>query len=216
MAPSARQMSDKGYRLIGIIAIIAFAAFLTFKFINIKWIEKRENTENEIIFDKLRATAKLVVWEQNFKISSLTKAEKKYFDSDLLKFTEQVFTTAKGKMGFHIDLGDTLHTSFTITEKAIEIHAPLQITYVSIDNSTIKQIKESSYDPTLEVDKEKIVRQLNEIALRQNLKPALEKAKKLTLTQQEKSLTALAGRKVVIKLTEMPTIQSGLLLINDR
>ncbi len=215
MSPSARQMTDKGYRFIGIIAILAFATFLIIRFINFRLIEKRETTENEIIFEKIRATSKLVVWEQNFKISSLTKAEKKYFDSDMLKFTEKVLTTARGKMGFHIDLGDTINTTFTITEKAIEIHAPLQITYVSIDNSTIRQIKESSYDPTLEVDKEQIVRQLNEIALRQNLKPALEKAKKLTLTQQEKSLTALAGRKVVIKLTEMPTLEKALQTLKD-
>ncbi len=215
MSPSARQMTDKGYRFIGIIAILAFATFLIIRFINFRLIEKRETTENEIIFEKIRATSKLVVWEQNFKISSLTKAEKKYFDSDMLKFTEKVLTTARGKMGFHIDLGDTINTTFTITEKAIEIHAPLQITYVSIDNSTIRQIKESSYDPTLEVDKEQLVRQLNDIALRQNLKPALEKAKKLTLTQQEKSLTALAGRKVVIKLTEMPTLEKALQTLKD-
>lgn len=215
MTPTTRQMTDRGYRIIGIIAIIAFAGFLIFRFVNTKLIENRVETENEIIFEKLRATAKLVVWEQNFKISSLTKAEKKYFDSDFLNFTEKVFTSAKGKMGFHIDLGDTINTSFTITEKTIEIHAPLQITYISIDNSTISQIKESSYDPTLEIDKEKIVRQLNEIALRQHLKPALEKAKKLSLTQQEKSLTALTGKKVVIKLTKMPTIESGLRLSQD-
>jgi len=215
MATTQKQMTDKGYRMIGILTLLVVAGFFVYKFINFKLIEKRTSTENEIIFEKIRATSKLVVWEQNFKISSLTKAEKKYFDSDLLKFTEKVLTTAKGKIGFHIDLGDTINTTFTITEKAIEIHAPLQVTYVSIDNSTIRQIKESSYDPTLEVDKEQIVLQLNEIALRQNLKPALEKAKKLTLTQQEKSLTALAGRKVVIKLTEMPTLEKALQSIKD-
>lgn len=214
MAPGARQLSDKGYRLIGLIAIVALVLFVIIRFISMKISERNTTEENNIIFDKLRSTAKLVIWEQDFKLMNVTKMEKKYFGSDMLKFTEKVSTTAKGRIGFHIDLGDTVNTTFTITEKAIEIHAPLQLTYVTIDNSTIEQIKESSYDPSVEIDKEQIVKRLNEIALREQLKPALAKAKKQSLTEQEKSLTALTGKPVKIVLTDMPTLQNSLNWLN--
>jgi len=214
MASGARQLSDKGYRLIGLITIVALVLFVIIRFISMKISERNTTEENNIIFDKLRSTAKLVIWEQDFKLMNVTKMEKKYFGSDMLKFTEKVSTTAKGRIGFHIDLGDTVNTTFTITEKAIEIHAPLQLTYVTIDNSTIEQIKESSYDPSVEIDKEQIVKRLNEIALREQLKPALAKAKKQSLTEQEKSLSALTGKPVKIILTDMPTLQNSLNWLN--
>ena len=210
MALSAQQHTNKIYRQFGIIAIIVVAAFLVFRFINMKISEQNTIEENNLIFGKLRSTAKLVIWEQDFRLINITKMEKKYFGSDMFKFTEKVSTTAKGRIAFHIDLGDTINTTFTITDKAIEVHAPLQLTYVSIDNSTIDQIKESSYDPSLEVDKEAIVKRLNEMALREYLKPALAKAKKQSLTKQEKSLSALAGKPVKIVITDMPTLQSSI------
>lgn len=210
MSPSARQLTDKGYRFIGIIAIIAVVIFIIIRFVSMKITENRITKENNIIFDKLRSTAKLVIWEQDFRLINITKMEKKYFGSDLLKFTEKVSTTAHGRIGFHIDLGDTVNTTFTIKEKEIEVHAPLRLTYVTIDNSSIEQIKESSYDPSVEVDKEAIVKRLNELALREQLKPALAKARKQSLSEQEKSLTALTGRKVKIVLTDMPTLQNSL------
>jgi len=214
MNPGSRQLSDKGYRLIGIIAIIAVVIFVIIRFISMKIIERNTIEENSIIFDKLRSTAKLVIWEQDFRLVNVTKMEKKYFGSDMLKFTEKVSTTAKGRIGFHIDLGDTINTTFTITEKAVEVHAPLQLTYVTIDNSSIEQIKESSYDPSVEIDKEQIVKRLNEIALRDQLQPALNKAKKQSLTEQEKSLTALTGKPVKIILTDMPTLKNSLNWLN--
>lgn len=210
MSPNTRQLTDRGYRLIALIAIAAFVLIIIFRFVSTKIIERNRTEESNIIFDKLRSTAKLVIWEQDFKLMNITKMEKKYFGSDLLKFTEKVSTTANGRIGFHIDLGDTINTTFTITEKSIEIHAPLQLTYVTIDNSTIEQIKEASYDPSVEIDKEEIVKRLNEIALREQLRPALEKAKKQALTEQEKSLTALTGRPVKIILTDMPTLQNSI------
>lgn len=214
MTQGSRQLSDKGFRLIGLIAIIALVLFVIIRFVSLKISERNTIEENTILFDKLRSTAKLVIWEQDFKLVNVTKMEKKYFGSDMLKFTEKVSTTAKGRIGFHIDLGDTINTTFTITEKAIEIHAPLQLTYVTIDNSSIEQIKESSYDPSVEIDKEQIVRRLNEIALREQLRPALEKAKKQSLDKQERSLTALTGKPVKIILTDMPTLQNSLNWLN--
>ena len=209
-----RKQADSGLKLLGLIAIILVAAYLVFRFVDMKIIEKRTLEENNIIFDKLRSTAKLVVWEQDFKLMNITSTEKKYFGSDMLKFTEKVSTTAKGRIGFHIDLGDTINTSITITSKAIEVHAPLRLTYVSIDNSSIEQIKESSYDPSVEIDKEAIVKRLNEMALREYLKPALEKAKKQSLEKQERSLTALTGKPVKIIITDMPTLESSMNWLN--
>ena len=210
MSPGTRQLSDKGYRLISLLAILALVLFVIIRFVSMKISERNTTEENNIIFDKLRSTAKLVIWEQDFKLVNVTKMEKKYFGSDMLKFTEKVSTTANGRIGFHIDLGDTINTTFTVTDKAIEIHAPLQLTYVTIDNSSIEQIKESSYDPSVEIDKEQIVKRLNEIALREQLKPALAKAKTESLAKQEKSLTALTGKPVKIILTDMPTLQNSL------
>lgn len=214
MTQGSRQLTDKGYRLIGLLAILVFVLFVIIRFVSMKISERNTIEENSIMFDKLRSTAKLVIWEQDFKLTNVTKMEKKYFGSDVLKFTEKVSTTARGRIGFHIDLGDTINTTFTITEKAIEVHAPLQLTYVTIDNSTIEQIKESSYDPSVEIDKEQIVKRLNEIALREQLKPALAKAKKESLAKQEKSLTALTGKPVKIILTDMPTLQNSLNWLN--
>lgn len=214
MSLSTSQLTNKTYRFIGIIAIVAMGVLLIFRFVSMKISERNITEENNIIFDKLRSTSKLVIWEQDFRLVNITKMEKKYFGSDLLKFTEKVSTTAKGRIGFHIDLGDTVNTTFVITEKAIEIHAPLQLTYVTIDNSTIEQIKESSYDPSIDVDKEQIVKRLNEIALREQLKPALAKARKQTLSKQEKSLAALAGKPVKIVLTEMPTLEKSINWLN--
>jgi hypothetical protein len=210
MAYVNQQSTNNAYRNIALITAIVVASFLVFKYVNMKIVERKTTEENNIIFDKLRGTAKLVIWEQDFKLVNITKMEKKYFGSDLMKFTEKVSTTANGRIGFHIDLGDTINTSFTITAQAIEIHAPLQITYVTIDNSSIDQIKEASYDPSVEINKEDIVKRLNELALREHLKPALDKAKKQSLAQQEKSLTALTGRPVKIIITDMPTLQNSL------
>lgn len=214
MSLGIRKQTDRVYRLIGIIAIVALALFMVFRYVNSKIVEKRMQEENTIIFDKLRSTAKLVIWEQDFKLVNITKMEKKYFGSDLFNFTEKVSTTAKGRIGFHIDLGDSINTSFTITAESIEIHAPLQLTYVTIDNSSIEQIKESSYDPSLEINKEDIVKRLNEMALREHLKPALNKAKRQSLEKQERSLTALTGRPVKIIITDMPTLENSINWLN--
>lgn len=204
------QIRNRLYNRIGAVVIIAVAVTLLFRFVSLKITEQNTRIENDIILDKLQATAKLVIWEQDFKIVNITTMEKKYFGSDLLKFTEKVSTTARGRIGFHIDLGDSVNTHFRVEKDLIEIHAPLQITYVSVDNSTIEQIKEASYDPTLEIDKEEIIRRLSEIALRQQLQPALAKASKLTLSQQEKSLESITGKPVKIVLTGMPSLESGL------
>ena len=52
------------------------------------------------------------------------------------------------------------------------------------------------------------------MALREYLKPALEKAKKQSLEKQERSLTALTGKPVKIIITDMPTLESSMNWLN--
>mgnify|MGYP000886987812 CR=1 FL=1 len=211
-----RQATNSAYRIIALAAVSIFILYFGIKYIKSKIVEKRVETENAIIFDKLRATSKLVIWEQDFRMNKVTTAQKKYFGSDLLKFTEKLSTSAQGKIGFHIDLADTVNTQFVVTPKYIEIHSPLKLTYVSIDNSTIKQIKEASIDPSLEIDKEQAIKELNEAALREYLNPALTKARNESLAKQEKTLQAIAGKPVKIVITGEPTLEESLQWIRKK
>lgn len=199
-----------------VLLILIFAILLTIKISRIKLIEKTTNSEYVIVLEKLREAAKLVVWEQDFQITNTTQKENKYFNLDVLKFTEKVITSARGKIGFHIDLADSVNTKIIVSKDLITVEAPLQLTYLSIDNSTINQIKEASFDPTLRVDKEQIVKDLNEIALRQNLNPAILQAKSASLSKQEQFLERLTGKKVKIILTEFPTMENALMKINKK
>ena len=207
---STKSPLDRYFKLIGIVVIILFIAYLVIKFVNIRLVELKTIEKNEFIMEQLQAKAKLVIWEQDFKLNNLVKAEKKYFDQEWFKFSESVLTTAKGRLGLHIDLADSVGTKIEIGEKEVKIRAPLQLTYLSIDPSTIIQIKESSLDPTLEVSKEDIIRRLSEIAIRENLKPAINKAKREPVRKQEEFLSRLTGRKVNIIITSEQEIESGL------
>lgn len=205
-----RTANDRMYRLIGIIVIIAVAAFFLLKLFNINLIKSRTERETETILEELRATTKIVIWEQDFNIKNVVKAEKQYFDQPWLTFREKVVTTAHGRMGFHIDLSDSVNVKIKISEEKVKISAPLQLTYVSIDLASIEQFKDASYDPTLEISKEDIIKRLGEIALREYLKPAVEKAKKKTLTEQEKNLAKMVGKPVEITLTGSPSITQSM------
>jgi hypothetical protein len=208
---------DRYYKLIGLLVIIACLVYLIFRIIDrINLVESNTSINNEIILEKLKSTAKLVIWEQDFKLYNIEKAERKYFDLDWLKFSESVITTANGRLGFHIDLADSVNTRVVITDKKVSVFAPLQLTYISMDPGTIQQIKDASIDPTLNIDKEEIIHRLNEIALREYLVPAISNAKKEPLTKQEQFLTKLAGRKVNITITSVPVINKELLQIKER
>jgi hypothetical protein len=207
---------DRYYKIIGIFAIVACILFLIFKIVNVKLTESTTERNNEIILEQLKATAKLVIWEQDFKLHNIEKTEKKYFDQDWLKFSESVITTANGRIGFHIDLADSVNTKVVIEDKEIAIFAPLELTYISIDPGTIQQLKDASIDPTISINKEDIIHRLNEIALREYLAPAVAKAKKEPLTKQERLLTKLTGKKVSIRLTSVPDVNKGLQLIKEQ
>ena len=58
-------LTTKVYRVIVIIVIIV-AALLVIRLVNMKISQQNTIEENNIIFDKLRATAKLVIWEEIF------------------------------------------------------------------------------------------------------------------------------------------------------
>lgn len=188
------------------IILVVFAVKLS----NIKLSESKQSVNNIIVLEKLRAAAKLVIWEQDFIINNIAEKEKKYFNLDFLTFQEKVITTARGRIGFHIDLADTINTKIVLKNDIIEIYASLELTYVSIDNSTISQIREASIDPSIKINKEEIIKNLNELALRENLKPAILQAKAANLSEQEGNLERLTNRKVKIYITQYPTIDSAL------
>ncbi|MGB4654841.1 MAG: hypothetical protein WBH98_05375 [Bacteroidales bacterium] len=204
-----KKLSNYAKAVLFILIAIILIVFVV-KLSSIKLSESKDNINNIIVLEKLRAAAKLVIWEQDFVINNVTEKEKKYFNLDFLTFQEKVITSARGRIGFHIDLADTVNTKIVVKNDLIEIYASLELTYVSIDNSTINQIREASIDPTIKIDKEEIIKNLNELALREHLKPAILQAKAASLSEQEENLERITGRKVKIYITQYPTIDGAL------
>jgi hypothetical protein len=132
--------------------------------------------------------------------------EKTYFS--WLKTKESVATTVRGKMGFHINLADSVHTRFTRTDSVITITAPLQLTYLSLDLATLQQVKEASIDPSIRVDPNEVIKHLSQKALQKYLPPIMAQLKNHPLNSQEQQLGKLVGRRVKIVLSSMPTANS--------
>lgn len=204
-----KKLSNYAKAILFLLIAIILIVFVV-KLSSIKLSESKDNINNIIVLEKLRAAAKLVIWEQDFVINNVTEKEKKYFNLDFLTFQEKVITSARGRIGFHIDLADTVNTKIVVKNDLIEIYASLELTYVSIDNSTINQIREASIDPTIKIDKEEIIKNLNELALREHLKPAILQAKAASLSEQEENLERITDRKVKIYITQYPTIDGAL------
>lgn len=191
----------KRYLLLSALVLI-LGAYLFIK-LNAKWTEEKETKQFNLSLQQLRAVTKLVIWEQDFILTDIETKEKIYkywfFDSK-----ESVSTTIQGKMGFHIDLSDSANTAITRTKDSVFIKAPLLITYVSLDLGTMQQIKESSLDPTLEVDKEEVIKHLDQKALEQYLPQIQEALRTKDLKEQERKLSGLVGKPVRITITRMP------------
>ncbi len=188
---------------------IAVIAFFAIWFWNVKLTEKRESQEFTIALQQLRGVTKLVIWEQDFQLTDLSTAEKTYFS--LFSTKESVVTTIKGRMGFHIDLADSVHTIIDRTPDTIFVKAPLRLTYVNLDLGTLQQVKEASLDPTLELNKETIVKQLSTKAVAQFVPQVNAQLKTKSLTEQESKLSALAKKPVRIILTSYPCPQTNCL-----
>lgn len=191
---------SKAFIYIGIGAL----AFLIFWFVNASIIKTKETQQFNLSLQQLRSAAKLVIWEQDFQLSDITEKEKVYFD--MFTASESVATTINGKMGLHIDLADSVNTKIYKAGDTLEVHAPLRITYVSLDLGTLKQIKESSLDPTLEVDKDEIVKHLSQKALEKYLPDVIAAVSSKSLNEQNEKLQKLTGKPIKIFLTQMPSI----------
>lgn len=188
----------KRYLLAALLICVAAFALLFRK----SWVETRETQQFNLNLQQLRGVNKLVVWEQDFALNDLETKEKTYLKWFTAK--ESVITTVNGRMGFHIDLSDSIHTRITSFKDSIVVQAPLQVTYVSLDMGSLKQIREASINPAVRINKEDIVRHLDQKALEQYLPTVKAAIQTRSLESQEQQLRRLTGKKIHIIITRMP------------
>lgn len=202
-------MKNLGSFLKGIIwvMLVIIIVFFAVKYLMPAISETKTQTTYNFTPGVLRAQAKLVIWEQDFTLNFTEKKEKKYFNSDWFKFTSSIATSAKGRMGFHIDLSDSLNTKIKYKNDTVYIDAPLELTYIEINPATIEMIKKASIDPTINLSKDTVIKRLNHRAIEQFLEPNIEAIKLHSLEDQEKSLSRLVNKPVKIKLSETPQVR---------
>lgn len=169
-----------------------------------RFVENYNSRQYSMSLQQLRGVNKLVIWEQDFLLHDLETQERTYFK--IFKAKESVSTIVSGKMGFDINLADSIHTIIEQNKDTIVVEAPLQITYVSLDMGTLQQVKEASLDPTLKVDKNEIIKHLDHKALEQYLPSVIANLKYRALTTQQHDLSRLTGKPVKIILTQMPRV----------
>lgn len=189
------------------VILVIIIIFFSVKYLVPSIVSKSTETTYNFSPGELRAQTKIVIWEQDFSLSFTEKKTKRYFNSDWLKFTESVAANAKGKMGFHIDLSDSVKTKIKLEEDTVYIETPLELTFVQIDLGTIEMIKKASIDPTLKISKDTVIHKLDQRAIEQFLEPTISTIKLKSLEDQEKALARLAGKPVKIKFSEVPTVQ---------
>lgn len=189
------------------VMLVIIIIFFAVKYLVPSMVEKNVETTYNFNPGQLRAQAKIVIWEQDFTLSFTEKKTKRYFKSDWLKFTESIAASAKGRMGFHIDLSDTVNTRIKFENDTVYINTPLELTYVQIDLGTIDMIKKASIDPTLNVSKDTIIHKLDQRAIEEFLEPNISTIKLKTLGEQEKALSRLTNKPVRIKFSDVPTVK---------
>lgn len=189
----------KRYLLLAVVIV----ALILYLFTRKGCTDTQETTQFNVTLQQLRGVTKMVIWEQDFTLSDLQTKEKTYLKWFTTK--ESVITTVNGKMGFHIDLSDSVHTHITRTPESVLIQAPLQITYVSLDMASLQQIKDASINPAVAIDEKDIVKHLDQKALEQYLPAVKAAVSTKALTDQELQLQKLTGLPVHIEITGMPT-----------
>lgn len=189
------------------VMLIIIIIFFAIKYLLPSFVEKNQQTIYNFNPDELRAQTKIVIWEQDFTLNFTERKTKKYFKSDWLKFTESIATSAKGKMGFHIDLSDTTNTIIDFKNDTVVINTPLELTYVQIDLGTIEMIKKASIDPSLNVSKDSIIHKLDQRAIEQFLQPTISTIKLKSLNEQERFLSRLTNKPVRISYNKVPLIK---------
>ncbi len=168
-----------------------------------KFVETKTNSQININLQKLHSVTKLVIFEQDFVLNDVETKEKHY----LRWFTskESVSTNINGRMGFHIDLSDSGQVQIKHKNDTVFIAAPLKLTYISFNLQSLEQVKDKSLDPTLEVSKEEVIKQLDQKAITNNLPAILDMIRDKDLTYQEQQLTKLIGKPVRISLITLDT-----------
>lgn len=194
----------KGIIWIAIIVVLGFAAI---QYILPRFVERKTTVNYNFNPGVLRAQTKIVIWEQDFTLSFTETKEKKYFNSDWLKFKESVAASAKGRMGFHIDLSDSVKTTIKFTNDTVYINTPLELTYVQIDLKTIEMIRNASIDPTLRINKDSVLHMLDQRAIKEFMPNTIENIKLKTVEEQEKTLSRLTRKPVKIKFSSVPTVK---------
>lgn len=188
-------------RIIWVLALVlAIVIALIFLLKNIK--EQNQARENQLRLNELRGVAKLVIWEQDFSLKNTESVSRRYFG--IVKTKESVHTTVDGTIGFHINLADSVHTQIKIEQDSIFIIAKLENSYIDLDLSSIHQHKESSLDPTLEIKKEEVIKDLKQKVIDEYLPNLEQYLSDKDLRYQEEKLSAIAGKPVRIKISEWP------------
>lgn len=188
--------------------VVAFIGFQLYSWQQKKWYQQQEQEQTMLVLQKLQSVTKLVIWEQDFVLTDVTTLQKSYLG--LFTSQEKLSTQVPGKMGFHIDLSDALLTKIERRSDTVFIQAPLQITYVAMQLSAMQQTKESSLDPTLNIDKEAVIKKLDAVALQKYLPGIIQQVQNQSLAEQQRYLGTLIGKPVAISFSKMPTAKEWL------
>lgn len=196
-----KKFSMKISKTLIFLIVVALGLFLAWKGFK-SWKLQEQEKHNQLQLNELRGAAKLVIWEQTFTLHNTETISNQYFK--IFKTEEKISSSINGKIGFHIDLADSIHTKFSRKGDTIFIDAPLQNTYIEMDLGSLQQIKESSLDPSLELKKEEVVKNLRLKAAQEFIPNIQSHLKEKDLKYQESKLSQLVGSPVKINITAYP------------
>lgn len=172
-----------------------------------QWKIKERERQQQLQLNELRGVAKLVLWEQDFTLQNTETISNQYFK--LIKTEEKISSTINGKIGFHIDLADSIRTHFSRKGDTIIVSAPLQNTFIEMDLGSLTQIKERSIDPSLNLKKEEVIKSLQLKAAQEFIPNIQAHIQEKDLKYQEGKLAQLTGTPVKIQITSYPSIEQA-------
>lgn len=165
-------------------------------------IGNKKGEQMQIQLNQLKGVAKLVIWEQDFTLNATSTLERTYIG--IFKSKESIKSTINGRMGFHIDLADSVNTHFIRKGDSIIIQTPLHNTYIQLDLASLNQTKEASLDPTLELKKEEVIKKLQQKVLDEYVPTLQSRLSQKDLKYQEEKLSQLVNAPVRIVITKYP------------
>jgi hypothetical protein len=173
-----------GLVIVGVVAYIAYNIFSSNKVTSL--------TQN-FTTTQVRGLAYLVLYEQDYTLDQTETQANTHLG---IHFSETIKSSATGRMAFHINLGDTVNTTFVDRGDVIEIRGPLVLTFNEIDPASISMVKSASFDPTLEVSQDSVLKRLGLKALETYVPASLAAMKSKGFGEQEKILSKLMGKPV--------------------